>query len=103
MFSVVLIICIVCVVIVGNLFVGVKFYLTTVNVVVAGTTRVVLGGVFLPFELMTLFSIVAWLLQWWRVDLCFFWVLLCGLLRHSIYLQLIWSVQTIQFHLLFKM
>ena len=99
-----LIVCIDGIGFVGNLFVRVRVCLTTVIVVViAGTFLVVMGLVFLPFELKTLISIVTWHFAMVASGFGFFWVLLCGLLRHEKFLQLIWSFQSIQFELIFKM
>ena len=96
-FSVFLILCIVCVGIVGNLIVGVRIYLTTVIVVVvfAGTFRVVLGLVFLSFELTALVSTVTRLFAVVASWFGLFCVLLCALLPHGIYRQLIWSFQPV--------
>ena len=103
-FSVFLILCIVCGGIVENLIVGVRINLTSVIivVVVAGAIRVVLGLVFVSFELTTLASIVTGLSEVVANWFGLFWVLLCGLLRHIIYLQLIWIFQTFQFQLPLK-
>ena len=62
-FSVFLIVCIDCVGVVGNLIVGVRVCLATVIavVVIAGTICVVLGRVFLSFELTAMVSVVNWL------------------------------------------
>ena len=60
-FSVFLLICTVCVGVVGNLIVGVRKCLTTVIVVVVvGSNRVVLLLVFLWFQLTALVSMVTW-------------------------------------------
>ena len=103
-FSVISVICIVCVGNVGYFFVGAKVCLTTVFVVaIAGTIRLVFGLLFLSFEMTALALVVTWLfavVTWW---FGFFWILLCGLWCHSVYLQIIWSLQTIQFELPFKM
>ena len=50
-----------------------------------------------------LVSVVTWIFAVVAIWLGFLCVLLCGFMRHSIYLLLIWSFQTIQFQLLFKM
>ena len=103
-FSVFLIICIVCTAIVRSFIVGVWVCLTTIVIVVtAGTIRIILALLFLAFELAALVSVVTWLFAVVASWFGFFWVLLCGLLRHSIYLHFIWGFQTIQFQLLFKM
>ena len=104
-FSAFLVICIDCDGFIGNLFVGVRICLTTVFVVVvfAGTLCVVLASVFLSLELRGLLSIVTWFFAVVANWFVFFWVLLCSLLRRSIYLQLNGSFSTIQFQLSFKM
>ena len=93
-FSVFLIICIVCVGIAGIFIVGVGVGLTTIIVVIVGTIRVISGLVSFSFELTALVLLMTWVFavvtSWFRI----FWSLLCGLSRHSIYLQLIWSFQT---------
>ena len=82
--SLFLIICVVCIDIVGNLFVGVRICFTTVIVaVVDGAIRVLLGFVFLLFKLTALVSTVTWLSALVTSRFGFFSVLLCGLLRHS--------------------
>ena len=97
--SVFLITCTDCVGFVRNFIVGFWVCLTTIiYFVFAGTIHVVLVFACLPFVLTALVSIVTWLFQWW-----FFWVLLCVLLRHSVYLQFIWGFRIIQFKLTFKM
>ena len=99
-FSVFLIICFVCFGIVGNLIVGVRIYLTTAFVVddiIAGSNGIVLGWVLLSSELTALVLIVTGLFAVIASWFGLFWVLLCGLLRHCIYLQLIWSFQAMQF------
>ena len=72
-------------------------------VAIASTIRFVLGWVFLSFELTAQVSIVTWLFSvvasWFGV----FCVMLSGLFRHGIYLQVIWRFRTIQFQLPFKM
>ena len=103
-FSVPSVICIVCLGFVGFFFVGVKICKTTVIVVVfAGIIRVVLGLVFLFFEFTALVSVVTWLIAVVTIWFGFFWIFLCGLLRHRFYLQFIWRFQTIQFQLFSKM
>ena len=105
MFSVIPVICKNCIGFVENPIVGVRVFLTSVIVVVviAGPTRVVLALVLLVFELTALVSIVTWLFAVVTSWFGFFWVLLCGLLRHSIYLQCIWGFQAIPFQIPFKM
>ena len=104
-FSVFLNIWIVCVGFVGKVIVGVGIWLNTVIVVLvfAGTIFVVLGSVFLSFELTALVSRATWLFAVVASWFCFFWVLSCGLLRHSVYLEFIWRFQTIDFQILSKM
>ena len=78
--------------------------MTTVIVVVfAGTVRVVLGLVFLFFEFTALVSVVTWPFAVVTIWFGFFWIFLCGLLRHSFFMQFIWRFQTIQFQLPSKM
>ena len=103
-FPVFLIVCFDCIGIVKDFIIGVRACLTTLFVVVfAGKIRVALGLVFFSFELTALVSIVtrffAVVASWFGS----FWVLLCGLLRHCIYLQLFLSFQTIQLQLLLKL
>ena len=95
---------IVCVGILRNFEVGVRICLTTiVIVVITSTIRVNLSLVFFSFEVTALPSIVTWLFSVVASWFGFFWVLLCGLLRHSIYLHFSWCFQTIQFRFLSKM
>ena len=102
-FSVFLIICNVGLVIVRILIVGIWVCVTTNNIIVLfGTIRVVLGWVFLAVEMTALVSIVTWFLAVVASWFGFVWVLLCGLLRHTIYLQLMWSLQSIHFQLFLK-
>ena len=75
---------------------------TTINVVLVSTLRVILGLVFISFELTALVLKVTWLFAVVASWFGFSWVLLCGLLRHSVYLQFIWGFQTIQFQLSLK-
>ena len=97
-FLVFLVYCNVCSGIVRLSIVGVRVCLTTIIIVViAGTIRYNLGWVFFSFELTALVSIVIWLSAKLASWLGFFWVLLSGLLRQSIYLQFILGFQTIQF------
>ena len=100
-----LIFCIACVGFVGNFFGGVRVCLTTTIsiAIMVGTFRVISGLVFFWFELTTLVPIVTWVFAVVASWLGFFGVLLCSLLRHSVYLQFIWGFQTIQLHFLFKM
>ena len=72
--SIISVICIVSVVIVRNLIVGVRVYLTTVVVVVplAGTIRIGLGLVFLSIEMtVKTISVKTWFFQWWKIGLSF--------------------------------
>ena len=84
---------------VRNLIVGVRVCLTTIIIiiVIVSTIPVVSGLVFFSFELTALISKETWLFAVLASWFGFFWVLLCDLLRHSIYLQFIWGFQTIQF------
>ena len=66
--SIFLIICIVCVGIVG---LRVCLTITIINVVIVSTIRVISGWVFFSFELTALIPIVTWFLQWWQVGLGF--------------------------------
>ena len=97
--SVFLIICIACDGIVGNFSVGVRVSLTTtiIVVVIVGTIVVISGSVFFSFVLTALIPMVAWLFAMVASWLGFFGVLLCSLLRHSVYLQFICSFQTLEF------
>ena len=93
------IICAVCVGIIGNFFVGVRVRLTTINifVVIVIAIRVISGLVLFLFELKALVLIVTW---FFAIVVCWFGlfrVLLCGLLRYSLYLELIWGFKTIHF------
>ena len=90
--------------VIRKFFVGVRVCTTIIFVVVtAGTIRVVLGLVFPLFELKALVSIVTWIFAAVASWFGFVWVLLCGLLRHSVYLQITWRFQTFQFELPFNM
>ena len=103
-FLVFLVVCFHRIGVVRKFFVGVRVCMTIFFVVVTdGTTGVVLDLVFLLFELTALVSIVTWFFEAVASWFGFVWVFLCGLLRHSHYLQITWSFQTIQFELLFKM
>ena len=106
-----LFICFVCVGIVEDLVVRVRVCLTTfiavvvvvvVVVVFAGTIQVVLGSVFVSFECTAMILIVTWFFAKVTSWFGFLWTLWRGLLRRSVHLQLLWSFQTIQFQLLFK-
>ena len=100
-FSVISVFCFVFVDIVGSLVIGNRVCLTTVVVIiVARTTCVVLGLIFVSFELLVLISVMTWLFALVTSQFGFFWILLCGLLPHSNHLQFIWSLQTNQFQLL---
>ena len=89
---------------VRNFNVGVWVCLTTfIIVAIAGIIRVVLILVFVAIELTGMVSMVTWffaVVASWFGYLCVF---SCGLLRHSFYLQLIWSFQSIQIRFFFKM
>ena len=76
---------------------------TFVIVGIVGTIRVISGLVFFSFELTALRSIVNWILAMMASWFGLFIVLLLGLLRHSVYLHLMWGSQTIEFQLPFKM
>ena len=104
-FSVSLIFCVVRFGIVGTLIVLVGACLTTVInfVVIVGTICFLLVLVFLSFELTALVSIVTWFFAVVASWFDFSWVLLCGLLHHSNYLQLICSFQIIQFQFPFML
>ena len=95
-FRVTSVICFVCIGIIGNLTVGVRVCLTTDIVVVdlVIVVLVVLCLIFLSFDLTALVAVVSWLFAVVASWFGFFCVSLCGLLRHSIYLQLFWSFQT---------
>ena len=98
--SVFLIICTVCVGIVGNFNVGVRVCLTTTIIVVqiVGPIGVISGLVYFSFEWTALIPIVTWLLAMVASWFGLFGVLLCRLMRHSVYLQFIGGFQTIRFH-----
>ena len=92
----------VCFGIVCNFVVGVRVCLGT-TIVIVGTIRIFSGLVFLSFELTTLILIVTWFLTMMARWFGLVRVLLWGLLRHSVYWHFVWSFQTIQFQLPFKM
>ena len=100
--SVSLIIYIVCFGIVCNFVVGARVRLGT-TIVIVGTIRIIPGLVSLSFELTALILILTWFFTMVARWFGLVGVLLWGLLRHSFYGHFVWSFQTIQFQLPFKM
>ena len=98
-------ICIACVGIVGNFIVRVRVCNSSsiVFVAIVGSIRFILGWVFSSFKLAGLVPIVTCLFAKAASWFGLLRVLLCSLLRHSVFLKFIWGFLTIQFQLLFKM
>ena len=91
------VVCLVCIGFVGRFFIGVRVCLTTVFVNgVARTVCLIFVWVFLSFQLTALILAVTWLFQAGTCWFGFSWILLCGLLRPSSYLQFIWSLECTQ-------
>ena len=67
---------------------------------IVGTVGLISGLVFFSFELTALILIVTWFFTMVARWFGLVWVLLWGLLRHSVYGHFIWSFQTIEFQLL---
>ena len=82
--------------------VGVRVRLTTTTVFIS-TIHVISGLIIFSSELAALVSIVTWLSTIVAMWFGLLGALLCIWLRHSVYLHLIWGLQTIQFQLPFKM
>ena len=99
--SVSLIIFFVCFGIVCNSVIRVRVWLGT-TIVIVGTICIIWGLVFPPFGLTALILIVTRFFTmvacWFGLSSVSWW----GWLRHSVYWQFIWSFETIQFQLLFK-
>ena len=91
--SVFLIICVVCVGIIVNFIVGVRFCLISIIVVIFGPIRVISSLVVFSFELTALVPIVTWLSAMVASWFGLFGVLLCCLLRHSVYFHFIRGFQ----------